>query len=338
MANWARALLVLALLLVARAAAAQRVLLERPAATDPLLFEAFGRLRAELQLQEFEVVVLEVAETPGVADTLERAAQEHGAFAAIALQRTGDGTTAGICIVDRVTGKTTTRRLRVAASRDAPTLLAVSAVDLLRASLLEITQGTPVSREVVGAENAPPPPEVVRFSQRFARFQVRAGGLALLTPVLGGSGGALLAASVRPAERLAFGVELGGPLFGAQFRVDDGAATVRQEVALVRGSYNVGSVARGRRWQWGPLLGVGAYHLEARGKVALPLVGQTGELWAFAADAGFCVEYFFNRNVSLGIDAAALTLYPRPVIAVADRRSEPLGVLARAGLSVGVAF
>ena len=42
---------------------------------------------------------------------LEREAQESEAFAAVALRRDGSGTAAEVCIVDRVTGKTTTRRL-----------------------------------------------------------------------------------------------------------------------------------------------------------------------------------------------------------------------------------
>ena len=83
---------------------AQRVLLARPPETDPLLYEAFGRLHAELELQTFEVVILEDQAALRSADDLERAAQLSGAFAAIALRRGGQGTTAQILIVDRVTG------------------------------------------------------------------------------------------------------------------------------------------------------------------------------------------------------------------------------------------
>ena len=46
----------------ARLIRAQRVLLVRPPASDTAMSEAFNRLRAELQLQDFDVQVLEVDE------------------------------------------------------------------------------------------------------------------------------------------------------------------------------------------------------------------------------------------------------------------------------------
>ncbi|KYF95595.1 hypothetical protein BE20_04675 [Sorangium cellulosum] len=83
-----RTLLVLLLLLACpRVAWAQRVLVVRPPPRDSTLFEAFGRLCAELALQSFEVIVLESpARSPG-AEELERKAQESEAFAAVALRQ-----------------------------------------------------------------------------------------------------------------------------------------------------------------------------------------------------------------------------------------------------------
>ncbi|WP_437945550.1 hypothetical protein WME98_32195 [Sorangium sp. So ce296] len=339
MGQRARTLLVLLLLLVCpRLAWAQRVLVVRPPPRDATLFEAFGRLSAELELQSFEVIALGSAARPPGAEELERKAQESEAFAAVALSRDGSGTAAEVCIVDRVTGKTTTRRLLIDPSSDGPMLLAVRAVDLLRASLLELGSGQAPARDVLGVEAQPPAPEVLRFSQKPPRFHLRTGGLVLFTPPIGGGAGAQIGAHYRVDESLRLGLLLGGPLFGAEFRGGGGAAQVRQELALLRASWNLAPAAAGPHWEWGPLLGIGAYHLQATGDVTLPLVGRSEGFFFFAADVGLSAQFFFLPSVSLGFELTCLTLLPRPVIAVDEARSAPLIAQALGALSLGVAF
>lgn len=334
-----RAVIVAALLVVVpRVAVAQRVLLARPPRTDPTLFEAFGRLRAELELHAFEVVVLEDRPRPRAADELEREAQARGAFAAIALQRSQSGTTAEIWIVDRVTGKTTARKLRIEPSAHGPTLLAVRAADLLRASLLELAPGERPSEDVVGVVPGPPPMEVVRFSQQVPRFQVQIGGMVLHTPALGSSVGLSLGTSFRPIERLAIGIDLGGPLFGGAFDARIGSASVRQELALLRLGWIFSSGTPGSRLEWGPFIGAGAYHLEATGVVEPPLVAQTDASWSVIANAGAGLRYFFDQTVSAGLDVSAIALFPRAVIAIDDQHSAPAAVQGLASLSLGLAF
>ncbi|WP_437280828.1 hypothetical protein WME90_09815 [Sorangium sp. So ce375] len=339
MVQRARTLLVLLLLLVCpRVAWAQRVLVVRPPPSDSTLFEAFGRLCAELELQSFEVTVLGSAARSPSAEELEQKAQESEAFAAVALRRDGSGTAAEVCIVDRVTGKTTTRKLLIDPSSDGPMLLAVRAVDLLRASLLELGSGQAPPRDVLGVEAQPPAPEVLLFSQEPPRFHVSTGGLALFTPSVGGGVGVQIGAQVRLDESLRLGLLVGGPVFGAEFRAEGGAAQVRQELALLRASWNLGGAAAGLHWEWGPLLGIGAYHLEATGDVELPLVGRSEEFFSFAADAGLSVQYFVHPSVSVGLELTCLTLLPRPVIAVDEERSAPLIAQALGTLSLGVSF
>ncbi len=339
MVNWTRGLVLLALLTsISRFAAAQRVLLAQPSAADSTLFEAFGRLRAELELQAFEVVVLEERAAPTSADELERAAQARAVFAAIALQRDDGGTTAEVLIVDRVTGKSTTRKLLIDQSLNGPTLLAVRAADLLRASLVEFAPGERPPKEVVGVESAPPPPEVVQFARKTPRVEVRAGGVTLLTPTLGYGIGPFLGLSFRPVERLALGLEFCGPLHGAKFESINGVASVRQEFALVHASWNLSGATSGRRWEWGPVLGAGAYHLSATSVVSPPLVSRIDDFWSLIGSAGVGARYFFDRSVNLGAHAGALALLPRPAIAVDDQRSSPIALQARVDISFGVAF
>src|SRR5690606_31446781 len=144
-------------------ALALRVVVVRPEAKDPALFEAFGRLRAELALQGFEVVVLQDSGDPIDTSSLELEAQSRDALAAIAFQREEDSTTAEVHIVDRVTGKTVTRKLRISSAKDGPLLLAIRAAELLRTSLLELEPGKPPPPDIVGTRREPPPRDVVRF-------------------------------------------------------------------------------------------------------------------------------------------------------------------------------
>ncbi len=325
-------------LLLSSAALAQRVLLVTPPATDPALYEAFGRLRAEVELQRFEVEVLPNAGEALSPDVLEAEAQARGAFAAISLERSKSGTTADIRIVDRVTGKTTTRRLSIESTGDGPTLLAIRAVDLLRVSLLELSPGERPPADVVGVEAAPPAPEVVQFAAHERRFQVQLGGLSLVSPTLGASLGVTASLRARPVPRMTVGASLGGTLEHGEFRTASGAATVRQELLLAHVSWSFGEPVPGARWEWGPEVAVGAVHVEATGQVEQPLVSRTDQGWSAAAALGMKAERFFNDTLSVAGQVSALGLFPQPVIAVDEKESSPLALQALATLSFGVSF
>lgn len=337
---WKAVLLLLrvaCLLLSTHAAAAQQVLLVRPEARDAALLEAFERLRAELELQDFEVRLFEGLEAPRHPEGLELEAQRQSAFAAIALRRDVSGTAATIWIVDRVTGKTTLRKLSIDGSRDGPTLLAIRAVDLLRASLVELDAGARPPADVLGVEHSPPPPEVVRFARTSRRFELGAGAMSLASSTLGTAFGVSLSARYRLLDRLGVGVELGGPTLGGEFRSREGSATVRQELVLACVTWNVAS-SSSERWEWGPRVGVGAAHLVATGRVAPPLVADTADAWSLMAHAGLGLAFYFADGVSLAADAGGVALFPQPVIALADQRSPALLLQGLTSLRLGVSF
>jgi hypothetical protein len=122
-------------------AGSSRVVLVRPAGSDALLAEATTRLSAELTAAGFLVTVLDAA--PGTDPKTEVESQnlDPAPVATLALSHLGASATADVWVADRVTGKTLVRHVNVGpAARDrAPTVLAVRAVELLRASLLEAT-------------------------------------------------------------------------------------------------------------------------------------------------------------------------------------------------------
>jgi hypothetical protein len=146
-------------------AASSRVVVVRPAASDPLLAEATTRLSAELTAAGFSVTLLD--EKPGTdpRQRVESANLDPPPVATLAILHLGEGAAAEVWVADRLTGKTLVRRIDVGSvSRERmPSVLAVRAVELLRASLLEATVP-----EAAAVPNEPPehtsvPDDVARW-------------------------------------------------------------------------------------------------------------------------------------------------------------------------------
>jgi hypothetical protein len=115
------------------------------------------RVAAELSALGFEVS--SQTREPNAAE-LASEARRAGAFAAIGIGPTADGTVE-ITVLDRVTGKTLRRELLGRSLTDPTTreLVALRASELLRASLMEIEAPHPPRGEV------PPTPEVVKVAR-----------------------------------------------------------------------------------------------------------------------------------------------------------------------------
>jgi len=329
-----RAVIILVLIcLWPRQALAQRVLLVRPPSSDSTLSEAFNRLRAELVLQDFEVDVLDAA-TALSPDELEEAARQRDDFAGVALARSSSGANADVSIADRVTGKISLRRLAITAGQDSPRILAVRAVDLLRESLRELRGSERPPADVVGVEAAPPPAAVRAFTEP-TRFQLSVAAFALGAPSSISNGyGAGLGLWYRPTPRLGVGAVLVGPLLGARYRPGNGDASLRQELGQLRATFNL--LGPGR-FELGPVLAAGGYHVQAQGHVAAPLAARTASVWSFVASFGIEARLDLVGGLSLNAALHGLLLTPQPLIAV-DTNSQALGPLLLASLGLGVAF
>jgi hypothetical protein len=96
--------------------------------------EALVRVSAELRAAGFRVVFVERGARP-VKDALTDALAAQGALAAISLEELGEGRGVEVWVNDRATGKLSIRTLE---SSEPASVLAVRAVELLRASLLEL--------------------------------------------------------------------------------------------------------------------------------------------------------------------------------------------------------
>jgi len=145
----------------ARAEPARRVVLVVPEAPGAVATEALARVRGELGAARFEVETDVVGNNVDRRATVERALRKADARAAFGIFF-GAGV-AEIWVSDSVSGRTVvqTLPLSAAAPERRATVLAVKAVDLLRATLAEVwVAAPPTSAASSGATSAasPPPP------------------------------------------------------------------------------------------------------------------------------------------------------------------------------------
>jgi hypothetical protein len=331
-----------AIALVSRGAnaAPARVAVVHSSNPDALEQRTLTRLRAELAAAGFEVSDM----ARGADDPREAAEAEPpvaGVFATIAIvPRTADA--ADIWVADRITGKTVVRRVQGGAGTggDVAAILAVRAVELLQASLLEAFEPRP--REQERATSAPMPGAVSAWmsdrSRREATFSVDAGVGVLHS--MGGVGPAalpILGLSYRATPALALRLRVGGPAFAADLKMPSGRIAVHQETILLDAVFR----ARGGAAWVRPiaLVGAGAYRLDVAGTAVPPYQGRTGGLVGAVIDAGFGAALRLSSRASLLADARALLVMPKLVVRADGEEAGSIGRATLLGeLSVDVAF
>ncbi|WP_438029264.1 hypothetical protein [Sorangium sp. So ce233] len=330
------------------AAAASRVAILEADADDALVREAATRLKAELGAAGFEVVIVPLEREGDVRAALERAAQDEGAFAAAAIFRSRAGATADLWIVDRVTQKTVVRTVEVAGAA-APSVMAVRAVELLQASLLEANLLASRARPGGAAGGGVAVPDDVQRWMApvrrqaaedpsagrpgmFAGVGVEAGIAALQSaggvgPSLGPAlrlsyGGGPTGSGVLPAG-LAARLTFAGPTLGPALEGALGTVSVRQEMAFLEAvwAFETGGAVS-------PVLsaGLGGFHLFISGDPLPPLRSATGEVWSVAATLGAGAGLRLTERAALLLDVHAIVAEPRAVVTLGGER---LGTAAR---------
>jgi hypothetical protein len=298
-----------------------RVALVHDEKADPLQQRALTRLRAELAAGGFEVT--EIVRAAGDArDAAEAVPPVANVFATIAiLPRTADA--ADIWVSDRITGKTVVRRVQgnAGTDHDVATVLAVRAVELLQASLLEAVD-RPTTDQRPLPEAQPMPTEVADWMQKQnrtsePRFALRA-GLGLLHSFGGVHAGVLpmLGASYRVAPAIALSLGLGAQAFASDVDAAPfGTIAVRQELACLDVVYQ--PLASRAPLRPITFLGAGAYHLDVVGTARAPYEGRSAGKSAAFVDFGLGAMLSVSPRVSLLAAARALFLLPKPVIRAA---------------------
>jgi hypothetical protein len=323
-------------LLLPLPAAAERVVLLRPPRDDALLVDAWHRLEAELHIHEFTTEVVEPKDGTAPARAVADAAERSAAFAAIALIHRDDSASVEVWLVDRATGKTTMRTIDVQNGADASSVLAIRAVDLLRASLREFSAGARPPVDVMGVERRKVDAAVDRFvAPPEPSVHVRADALLLVEAGLGVAAGPALGISYRVLDALELGVGAAGPLLGAHLDTALGSATTHQEEAW--GELRV-RLFRRSLLSAGLQVGAGAHFLTAQGEPHPPLRAREETVVAFLAIAGAHLDIALSRTLAVGVALSATATAPRLGVAV-DRETSAVGVpmfAASAGIRVGL--
>jgi hypothetical protein len=308
--------------------ARSRVALVRTASEDRLLREASTRLRAELTGAGFEVV--EVDRTPGESlIEVESAGDRTRSIATIAIDRAGAGALADVWISDRVSGKTVVRRLRVGGGPRAATVLAIRALELLRASLLEVVLPPRETKEP-----APAPTDVVKWVEPTLPEKTPEASELLDGVTLGVGLQALhglrgIGLAIGPTLRAFHGIGshgfgrlvLAGPLGGPTLGEPEGTAAVRQEFL----SLDLGWATRAAPLGALAWAGAGAFHLHTTGSALPPYHSTSDDVLSLLLTAGIGGVARLGQDLALTAEVAAVGLFPRPIVVIAERDAGSAG-------------
>jgi len=337
---------------VASAAAGELVVLIAPEGSPPELREALQRVRGELTVHGFSIRIVESDHVPSIRE-LEAVADREGAVASVVLigssmpspsdeparqplPAEGEIDEAGtgppvvapsgdrlgkveVWISDRVTGKTIKRTITLDDAYDAPTVLSVRTVELLRSSLQEEQPRAPRSVEGAHPERAASAVTELKRSQDGPFFYVGlSAALGLSLPDGTPAGAPALSAGF---VTRALGVQLSalGPLVGATTTADTG-------------SFDSISVSVQCEPLWLPLRksghalyffpSIGGSYLEVQGTASGDYVGQTDGAWVLSTGGGMGGHIQVSQLFGIVSELRALFLLPRPLVEIGAEQKE----------------
>jgi hypothetical protein len=277
----------------------------------------------------FDVRVIDPPLGADIRASLEEAAAGPEVEAVVAILGGGStdasGNSAELWVIDRVTGKTVVRRVPTpAGSTHGAEVLSIRAMELLRASFLEVALSASHAPKAAEQPPAPPPStEVTRLTNAAiadvvgnrwpSTWAIEAGGC-----VLGSLQG--FTPSIMPLVRvqLAFGDYALGRMtfagFGTKPQLSGlGRPEIDQQFGLLEGAVRF----RVRRvFQPFISLGAGAAHVSAKGTTTGSgnVVGIAGERWSLLADLGVGLHLWFRGRFELAMEGHAQAAQPYPVI------------------------
>jgi hypothetical protein len=238
---------------------------------------------------------------------LEQAARQVGAIAAVRLVESTHGKVE-VWVVDRVTGKTVVRDLDASQAGASEASVAVGAVELLRASLMELHSGEPSHGEV----QATPKVEALALAAPTStepRLGLAVGGGADLG--VGGLGSGIemtLGVWVRLGARV--GARLLGATAVAPARVVTQQGTIDTRPELAGGALVVDLADRSGAWAPDVSLGVAGAHLTTTGTAHPPYVGSSADRWFTAPFVGVGLGYSLARGLRVRADGLVAWAFP----------------------------
>ncbi len=288
------------------------------------------RVRAELVALGFDVRGSAGEDTPSSREALEDAARAVEAIAALRIRPSRAGVE--VWLTDRVTGKTLLREVVLprAGSQHDDAIVAVRAVELLRASLLELDEAHPARGEVAPNESLR---DFVRKPD--PRHATPTATLDLSGALVSSPGGIGPAAAVRVgggyavSERWRLSLSALMTLLASRLSVPEGTATPTISLFLLG---TEGAVLSGSRLELRLRAEAGVHWLHVVGEGEAPSEGRRENAVAAAGALGLAGVVFLGGAVRLRLDGSLGATAPRPVIRMLDREvaywGRPFTVLA----------
>ncbi|HTM44086.1 MAG TPA: hypothetical protein VL137_03975 [Polyangiaceae bacterium] len=316
-----------------------RVVLVQPSADNSELAEAPTRIRAELEAAGFDVEIVEGDANLAPRDQLDRVAQQArpGPTPVATIVLASAGTSADIWVADRVTAKTTVRRIDIAQTSQAASILAVRTVELLRASLLE-TQAAHASQPPPAPKQprrpAPPRPTESPSDQSAIQGALDLGAVGLFglngfTPHLG------------PALRISAGtldvkgrLTLAAPILGGRLSEAQGSAMVRPLLGQLD---VVASVPVQRTMRLYGSLGFGGYVLPVHGEASAPALAHDKTATGGTLQIGVGLQAMITPRFGLFVDPQLMWFLPEVAIRIANEQAGRIGAPAF-GANLGLSW
>lgn len=260
--------------------------------------------------------------------------KDASAVAAIYVKRTGGSIQ--IWVMDRITHKTVMREI-VASEGEDDGLLARRAVEVLRASLLELQFVEPKQEVPVAVRRLATPPRAASPDLSAPRgYALGLGGGAWWSPGGLGAGPLIdLRFDVRPTARWTMGVRARLPLLPRELDVPEGRVDWWSVAAGGAAAFHP-SADRG---SWDPWIGLGlsALWLRARGTATAPYSNATDATWVMMAGGEAGIAYKLSSSVRAYASANAEVAIPVVQVEVAKRTAATWGRPTISG-ALGVVF
>lgn len=316
---------------------AELVIVLEPDNATPAALRSLTRIRDELAADSYRVTMADARTATAMGTIVEYAGSEpDGSVLLLALFGDPDSGQAELWVVARAPRGLAVRRAAVATEdpERMPALLSARALELVRATSLELSfggetaahaglpPGVPVPPSRTTAAR-PDPPRAAADSSVPAAFDFDM-GLALLSSV-DGPGPAIL-----PLGRMRwhFADSFYGRMslfgLGTHPRVDTsyGWATVSQTVGLIELGATFG---RDRRLRPSVSLGAGALHVSVVGVGNPPYEGRDPARWSAALDGGLGIAFAVTPTVALATEVHALVAIPHPTVNMVDTDQATIG-------------
>ena len=317
-ARWISVAIFASALASARIAAADapRVLLVRPPGAAREVNIALVRVEGELVADGFEVESLEAP--PGTtSEAAMTQAEARSTSTTVGLFLSADGANAELWVVDRLTNKTVVRRVATGGESEKllPEVLAVKAVELLRASLLELV----VERNSRAADVASR--SATQHASEWATrplhtsvtsWAIETGAALMWSPEqIDAAFESVARVRFAPLPELHVRLSFVGLGTRPQVRGTGGSASLDQWCGLVEGVFNPFPKLLLR-----PTfsLGAGTFHTTVKGEADWPYQGVQTSEWAFAADAGIGLTLRLASRLELAGEGHGLWTAPEPIV------------------------